>query len=239
MKTSGKLMLILGGFVLVLIILSAVFVRSSVRKVLSINKTDISGEMNTDRKAENFAVENFDTIKLSGLWAVNITRGEEYSVKIDAPAYIFDKISVNNSGRILEIQMEKSTVFGFSNNEIRLDVTCPALKKLSADGASAITVKGFDEASMEVDLGGTVSVKGESNSLGRLVLNADGAFSFDFSKSQAVNASVFIDGAGSVKLTMNGGVLDGEINGIGSLEYYGPVSGENVRKNGLASVKHK
>jgi len=53
----------------------------------------------------------------------------------------------------------------------------------------------------------------------------------------AVDARVDLNGAGDIRLQMNGGVLDGSLEGMGNIVYSGVVSEERIRIDGLGRVR--
>ncbi|MCD6342815.1 MAG: DUF2807 domain-containing protein [Spirochaetaceae bacterium] len=53
----------------------------------------------------------------------------------------------------------------------------------------------------------------------------------------AVDARVDLNGAGDIRLEMNGGVLDGSLEGMGNIVYSGVVSEERIRIDGLGRVR--
>ena len=64
----------------------------------------------------------------------------------------------------------------------------------------------------------------------------DGLGHADLRGLESVDARVEIAGAGVVRLTMNGGSLEGSIDGLGIIRYRGPVSGESIRIDGGGRV---
>lgn len=240
MKTSGKLIFILIGFFAAVIVISAILVRTSINKVVTMtrNGTETS-DVDKTRIEKDFDMSGFSSVEMRGVWVADIIQGKEYSVHVSAPAYLFREIDVREMGKTLNMEMDKLTMIGFSNNDIRASITCPSLESITAEGASSITIKNFDSPALTVRIDGAVTMEGSENKIGELALAANGAVNVDFRDSLTENASIRMDGASSVKITMNGGVLDGEINGLGSVEYYGDVRAENIRKNGLSSVKRK
>lgn len=240
MKTSSRLILILVGFFGLVIVISAVFVGAYVRRTVDGSFAVEDGSaLNRGRLEKEYDFSGFSSVRLTGVWVAEISRGDSYSVRVSAPAYAFDHLDVGLADNTIAMDMEKYTVTRLSGDEVRIWITCPALESLEAGGAATVTVEGFTGPSLKVDVGGAMSVTGTGNRYDRLSLRSEGAADVNFKESLAVDAHVRMNGAGSVKIGMDGGVLDGEVNGIGSLEYYGEVSDMRVRKNGLATVEHR
>ncbi|MFW6289067.1 MAG: hypothetical protein ACOC2Q_04735, partial [Spirochaetota bacterium] len=70
-------------------------------------------------------------------------------------------------------------------------------------------------------------------------VDVDGAANVDFSSAEVVNASVEMDGASNLSITMAGGSLTGALRGVGNVTYGGEISREAIRVEGLGRVRRR
>lgn len=118
-----------------------------------------------------------------------------------------------------------------------LKVDANGLDSLSVDvrGASDIRIQALDASAVDIELegAGAFDLTGRTD---HLSVDLEGAGSVDAKQLISSIADVSIDGAGSVELSVSE-VLDVEINGLGSIAYYG--SPEVNRSGGLGSLDQK
>ena len=148
-------------------------------------------------------------------------------------------VALNGSGNI---DME-----GFDENRMeillrgsgRISAADCRVRQLNMDlsGSGDLNVKEFTADNMEVRAVGSGSVRASNSRVQQLDLGMNGSGSVDFEDLLAVNARVNLVGAGDVLLTMDGGRLEGTLNGSGEIEWYGTVSEESIEKNGAGRVK--
>ena len=98
-------------------------------------------------------------------------------------------------------------------------------------------ISGFQEEGLKIEINGASSVKGDNNVFEHLSIELNGAGRVDFGGTETRDAEVDIDGVGTVTLSITGGVLDGSIEGLGTIKYYGEISDNRIDIDGLGSVK--
>lgn len=189
---------------------------------------------------------DFDSIRVDGKWEVDIEHSEEFFVElrirtrkrdrtrldvIDGTLVLenFDpgeRRDIGNRGRSISLRSERY--------EARIGM--PALKSLKIEGMAEVDIRGFDEERLEVFIDGLGDLHAHDSRTHMLTLRLDGLGHADLRGLESVDARTDIAGAGVVRLTMNGGSLEGSIDGLGVIRYRGPVSGEAIRIDGGGRV---
>ena len=137
-----------------------------------------------DGIAENdeFGLKDFKEIELKGVFDVIIQKGDEYSILIKGDEDQKKLYDVNQYGDKLEINYRnKRNKFWnrtFAQKEfVTLEITLPSLEKLEVTGAGKMSIKGFEENEMHIELTGAMS--GEANLLvDQLYFTSSGPIAF-------------------------------------------------------------
>jgi hypothetical protein len=158
-------------------------------------------------------------------------------VRIEGDRAALDLLDVSVQGDVLVVAPERSVAFQRAN--VRLFLTLPELRSVRLDGGTRLTLSGLTGEELQIESNGAAHVRASGGRFGRLELQSDGAGRFNFEETPVEAADVLLDGVGSVTLQMAGGVLSGEINGAGSIEYGGTVADERVSVNGFGSVERR
>ena len=186
---------------------------------------------------------DFDSVRVDGKWEVSIEHSNEFFVEltIRARKKKGTRVDVVEGTLVLENSLENSDTGerrGSSRSKERYEarIGMPALKSLKIEGPSNVDIRGFDEESLDVFIGGLGDVHAHDSRADMLTLRLDGLGHAELRGLESVDARVDIEGAGVVLLTMNGGSLEGSIDGLGVIRYRGPVSGEAIRIDGGGRV---
>ena len=232
MKRSNTGLFIIIGFAALLIIVTIVGARIVVGNIFgsggnykSERMDETSGE--TQRVLLTYDFGDFQEIEVSGAWTINITQGEDYSVTVHCPERIKDVIEIKQRGNRLYFE----DVFRFTrlqSGSINADITVPDLEKYEVDGAASVYISGFNQDRLDIEINGASSVKGEDNVFEHISVDLNGAGHVDFSGTETQDADVDIDGVGNVTLSITGGILDGSIEGLGTVRYYGEISDNRI-----------
>lgn len=239
MKRSNTGLFIIIGFVSLLIIVTIVGARVALGNIFG-TTAKVTSELVTDGKDDRAVVRydfsEFDEIAVAGAWTINITEGETYSVVVHSPESVKDLIAVKQKGKRLYFE-DVFRFARFKSGTINADVTMPSLTSYQVDGAASVYIHGFDEERLDIEINGASTVRGENNVTDMLEVELNGAGQVDFGGSETKNADVDIDGVGTVTISITGGTLDGSINGLGTIKYYGEISENRIDIDGLGSVK--
>ncbi|MBN2351598.1 MAG: DUF2807 domain-containing protein [Spirochaetales bacterium] len=236
MKTSNKILFIAAAAILAGIVVLAVASRSVLSSVFS-----AAGPAPSAREAFVETTQNlkdFTGVRADAAWEIDIKRGESYGVNIQAPPAARGSLIVRKSGDSLELGWAGRSQFIWPLR-LKAEIVMPRLESIELSGAVNARVAGFKVPKLAVVSQGAGNVVCRDSEIGDLRIAMSGAGSVDFSSAPSVNADVELSGAGSLKLTMAGGELRGNLSGVGSIEYEGNVSSQEVSTSGLGSVRRR
>jgi phage shock protein PspC (stress-responsive transcriptional regulator) len=189
---------------------------------------DVDGErreeyLNKLSLTDQFGLEGFNSLDLSGILNVRIQRGNEFGVDLGADNKLKDRYNVYLDDETLVISYDDKRKFFWNNkfwsdgDEIQIKITMPSLQDLSVTGAGKVSFKGFDETEMEVDLTGAVVAEGDLN---------------------VENLNVDLTGASFLDLKGNGNFLEADITGASGLRAYGfEVERAVIEAHGASTAK--
>jgi hypothetical protein len=185
--------------------------------------------------AEQRGVDAFHSVELRGTATVELVVGPPGSLTLTAgPATLRETTTTVRNG-LLVIEHE-SKWFRFSDHDnLKLRITTPALNSFSLSGAGEVDIDAGKGDALAVVLSGAgeIRVRGERQSLNARI---NGAGSIDLSKLSAVDASLYVNGAGNLT-TLVTGSLQAEVNGVGNIRYAGNPQKVEPTINGVGSIK--
>ncbi len=233
MKNS-KIVLISGAAALaLLIVFSLVFIKLSLSRDISYSRSEdiqLSGET-AEIPVDTSGITR---ISLTGVWKIDISGSTDTGGTVSVPREYHDKVVTTRKGNLLSIGLDKSMttapVGGFS-------VALPLLnlEELSIDGAADGVLKDIEADKLNFRLHGAVNLSGHGLKADRFTVVSDGAGNLDMSGSLFTNVELQMKGASNVELHLEGGLLEGNIEGIGSVSYTG--NGENrLKTEGIVSI---
>lgn len=241
MKNSTKFILIVLAVIAVLFAVMTVIARNIVNDHLVIMKdqgkfeVSISGSDEGEHVEKEYNFSNFDEIRIRGGWDILILEDDEFRVTVDFYKTNESDYSVTEDGGVLNLSMDNMKV-SKRYHGASATIYMPALSAVDVDGAVNMNIEGFTQETFELELSGAGSITGEACDFENFNLSSNGAINVDFDESDIFNADVYLGGAGNVQLHMTGGVLSGNMEGFGNLEYSGDVSKLDVEKDGIGSV---
>ncbi|MBS1681622.1 MAG: PspC domain-containing protein [Bacteroidetes bacterium] len=113
-------------------------------------------------ETDQFGFTDFDELDIKGVFNLEIRRGDQYSVEINAPENERSKYKVERIGNTLEINYKvRNRTFWMKNLDgeelARINITLPDLRNLKIKGAGKIRIEGFNEDDMELSLLGAMT----------------------------------------------------------------------------------
>lgn len=197
-----------------------------------------------DQRLSPADLKDFDSIRVDGKWEVDIEHSDEFFVELRIRTRKRDRTRVNRVNVIdgtlvldnFHTGERRGPGISLRRQRYEARIGMPALKSLRIEGLAEVDILGFDEESLDVFIDGLGHVDAENSRTDMLTLRLDGLGRADLRGLESVDARVDIAGAGVVRLTMNGGSLEGSIDGLGVIRYRGPVSGEAIRIDGGGRV---
>ena len=185
-------------------------------------------------------LKEFSSVKVRGLWTVDIEQADDFTVDLSYPPEHADKVDVEVVRGTLVLNIRSrglrflSLKDDYDNFSVRIGM--PSLENVVIEGLSDVWIAGFNQDSLELIIEGMANVESADSRVKELNVSLDGAGSADLRGITAVDARVDLRGAGVVELTMDGGILDGAVEGVGSILYSGPVAEQRVSIQGPGSV---
>jgi len=239
MRTSQKVLL--GGlvFVMALMIAGVLGVRSVVNEFLGEEaRADVGAFVPLDLELSP-DLEEFDRLLIRSAWDIEVVRGSTWAVEISVPDDVEDRLNVGvNDGRlVLDIRRGDGPWWMNNRNEgNHARITMPSLAGIDVQGGANVALGEFSGDALAISIAGAANVEADGGRYRRLDLTIGGAGNVDMNDVPVTDAHVSLSGAYNVELAMAGGVLDGQVSGLGRLGYQGDVSREDVTALGFATV---
>ncbi len=189
-----------------------------------------------DSSTQTFDFNNFTNISVLGLSKVTVDQGSNFSVEVSAPTL----------GNVQVAQNGDTVTFG-DNSTLFLNafVTMPVLNRIDVEAGSLanVTLRGFDQMQMTVNVGGVSRLRGEGLQIGDLTASVSGVSLLDFGGIRPIgNANIDVSGVSQATLNMEvgstlaGSVSTGQGTGHSILFYYGTNVTTNVTTDSLSRV---
>lgn len=194
-----------------------------------------SKDANRDVVAD-FDFKDFDSIKISGVYLLDIREGDTFSVRTAATEEDAKWQDVTLKGRTLVLGSRKSS--WKKNNDshgIQATITLPRLVDLDVTGVATGVVSAFTGGSVDIDIAG-VSDLTLSGTCDRLEIDLAGVG--DVNAEDLICDDVVADMGGVGSLTVYASKsIDADAGGIGSIEVYGNPDEREVDDGFMAKVK--
>ncbi len=230
MKTSRKLLLV-GLAVLVVTILILILVGRSL-----LIEPEYDMEEMGHQETMNLDYEGFTGIFIDG-WDVDIEKSDDFSINISYPAAMKNYIEIEKKDdELIMTTVSRRGVHLFRQGFDAI-ITMPSLQSLMVEGTSNVSMEDFEEESIKIGLVGIGKIKAENSSVRFLEVTLDGIGDIELNGMITDNANVYLNGTGEIELNMDGGVLEGVLEGLGSIRYTGYVSNEQIEIDGLGQVE--
>jgi hypothetical protein len=175
----------------------------------------------------------FSEINISGVLAVDIRYGEEYSVTVRANDNIISRITTETSLERISIRLATDN-HSLENIIAEVVIITPELVKITNEGISTIDLSGFEQLStltIQSQGIGNITATGSVVDLS-LTLTGIGSYSgFDFIADQC---EIDLEGIGSAEVTAKES-LTGSLKGIGNLSYKGDADVQ-INDSGIGTV---
>ncbi len=238
MKTTGKILIIALAAVIIALTIVMIITKIKVNSVVDIKSAQLSKEAGILTE-KTYSIEGFTGIEVRGGWKIDIASDNSYGVKVTIPQYLENDIVIRKEGAVLHCGFQAGTTIRSGSSEMAIAITAPSIQNLRTEGGADIDLSGFTEEDFRFTSLGACSLDGEGNRFTNLFIRTEGAADIDLRNSEVYNAELNSAGAGSIKITMTGGELSGSVEGASSVVYYGEVSKNTLRAQGISSIKQK
>jgi len=214
-------------------------------------KIDGNGNVVTETRTTS----EYDAIKISGFFDVDLVAGKEGKITIKGEQNIIAAIIVEVTDNDLKIYAKKGTNLRPSKGQ-KVEITVPFQKisELSLSGSGDIVTKSsikndkfstklsgsgdidLDITANEFDLSlsgsGDVKLKGSSDNL---VIKLSGSGDVEAASLKSKNANITVSGSGDVKVNCNES-LTARVIGSGDIKYTGNPEKRDVKVSGSGSI---
>lgn len=183
-------------------------------------------------------LSGFNAIDMEGAARLEISVGAPYSVELEAPADVLERVKTEVRGETLAIESRAKDWFPSGGRaRVTLRISTPELTSLRLGGGNDVAVQGYDggESSIKVEGAANIEARGE---LDRLVVRMSGAGQADLSELIAARVKVTVDGVGTAVVHANE-ALDATMNGVGAIHYIGDPREVRTRMNGVGTIGKK
>ncbi|MGO8701066.1 MAG: head GIN domain-containing protein [Limisphaerales bacterium] len=193
------------------------------------NPNAIHGSGNIKTEARN--VGSFTKINLSGSPDIAVTIGPELSVAVTTDDNILPVINTTVDGATLNVYSKQSY---HSTQEVKVEITMPALDGVSVSGSGDIQVAGLKAGELEARVtgSGNVTLKGSAERLRAEVTGSGDVHAGDLS---AKRARVNVTGSGDVTVRASA-ELEATVTGSGDVNYYGNPPQVNKHVTGSGEI---
>ncbi len=174
------------------------------------------------RLSDQYGLNEFARVDLTGIFDVEIQQGETYAIELDGPEKEKSRYSVSRSGETLTIDYRTNRKMFWDGDildedKVKIKITMPALKELKAKGAGKINFNGFREEDTEIELTGAMVADGDL---------------------EARNLTIELTGATILELRGRGDFMEANATGASSLRAFNyEVDEAIIAARGVSSSK--
>jgi len=194
-------------------------------------------DVNRDVVAD-FDFNDFDSIKIEGVYLLDIRQGDTFSVRTEATEDEAKLQEVTLNGRTLVLGSRKS---GWKKNNnshgVQATITLPRLVDLDVTGVATGVVSAFAGGNVDVDIAG-VSDLTLSGICDRLDIDLAGVGDVNAEDLVCDDVDADMGGVGSISVYAAKSI-DADAGGIGSIEVYGNPDQRSVDDGFMAKVKFR
>lgn len=217
---------------------NAYLARLSIPLGLLLTLTGCGGEQPRARgpmTSETREVGDFDSIIVRGSAQLHVTIGQPVTFAVEGAEEAVRELRTEVSGDTLSIRTSrKEWMFPGSNSRLVVKVTVPKLEELKLEGGNDVRLVGFDGGDTTIEIEGAANVKANGQ-VEELVVRMEGAGHADLRELIAEDATVTVDGVGSVYVHSTKS-LDATMNGVGAILYSGTPHEVNTAMRGLGTI---
>lgn len=230
MKISNMILsgALLGVFVICILIL--LVVKFSMDDPLSYNNLSVGS---FEKEVKEIKLTGFTGVDLKGNWQVRIIQADEETIRVEGPGDLLADLLVNHKGSLVELHMPERKK---DKRKLFLDVTMPLIKSLRIKGVADVSISGFILEDLVIHAKGVTSIHGENGRTEKFEFNGKGVSKLDLQNFPTRSADLTGKGVIKIELTMAGGELTGNIEGVGHVRYKGERRHESVQLKGACKV---
>ncbi len=214
-----------------------------------------SGNLET----ETYAFSDFTEVEIGSAFEFEVEQSSSYGINVTADDNVMEYVQVLKNGQTLKIGLRTGLgIFpGPVSATLRVSVTMPQLRGLTASGASHGTVSGFSSSEdLDVTVSGASRLSGDitagnvqfgisgastiqlEGSADDIDANVSGASHLSLDDFLVNDVDVNFSGASSGTVNLNGR-LDANLSGASTLWYIGEPTSTDINTSGASTVSKK
>lgn len=134
---------------------------------------------------------------------VTYTQGDDVEVRVSGPAALLQYVALEDGRLFLKTESESLSVG--DRDQLRIQITAPAVRRFVINGSPTLTVSGYDQENLTVEVNGSgkTVVEGRTD---RAAVTVSGSGEADLGNLQTGDANVKVVGSGEAKLAPIGAV---------------------------------
>ena len=201
------------------------------RSTLALTLCLASFTAHADEQARS--VGQFQKIAISGAMNLVVDAGKPFSVSVQGDTKFINRVTTRVVNGELRISTEEGKNINLKKND-RIVVSMPSLTSFEAEGAGLTRLNNVQGERLDVDYTGAGSLV-INGKVRQLRIEAEGVGEVDTKALIAQEADVSFEGIGSVSIYASE-KLTADVEGMGSLTYYGNPKIVNKSVSGIGSV---
>jgi hypothetical protein len=91
-----------------------------------------------------YSLRGFSVVEVSGFFTAEIHQGESYRVVVEAEEALMPYLDIVVRGETLHVGLKSGYIFNFENASQRVEVTLPALTRVSISNHSTLILEDFE-----------------------------------------------------------------------------------------------
>jgi len=202
---------------------------------------------------KDMPLQSFDKVDAGGVFHVDVTQGEPYSVSVTADDNLWEYTDVHVENNTLHLGLKSGS---YANTHVSAKVVLPHLAGVDVSGASSATLHGIKDpkSDLKIQVSGASKVDGDVI-VQKVALDVDGASNaglkghadlLTIEASGASHAELKDLAAGEVRVKASGAsgakvnasaTLDFDVSGASHLSYAGQPVVKSAQTSGASSVE--
>lgn len=184
--------------------------------------TTAPGATGTPATTQTVNLRDFNAIALAGPDAVDVSRGPDFAVRIEATPEVRERLTIRRDGNVLRIGRKPVGMWTFQTGTAHIHITMPSIGAATLSGPGTITIDQAgapfvanvsgsgdmtigqvqgDKATLAVSGSGSIAAAG---SVRELALSIAGSGGIRAQEVRAESATVSITGSGEVAARVDG-----------------------------------
>lgn len=201
----------------------------------------LAAEISFDRTVEEtetvtYEFKDFTDIVIASVFEVEVTQSSDFLVEVTIDRDAVSSLAVMQNGSTINLGLQPA---GTNVRTIKALVTLPQLNRIETEGVIGVTLSGFEQSGLIMNISGSSRLRGDSLTLSTLTATVSGISEMDFGEINPVgSATIDINGLSNATLNMAvGSTLSGSVTStLSRLFYYGTDVTVDVSADAISSI---